>query len=68
MQMPEPNERVVGGHCVLAVGYDDGASKIICRNSWGTGFGDAGYFHMPFDFISSSQYASDFWTIKLVTA
>jgi C1A family cysteine protease len=70
MQMPLTGERVVGGHCVLGVTYDDSINKIICRNSWGTDWGmpeSPGHFGMPYDFISSPQYASDFWTPRLVT-
>lgn len=41
-----------GGHAITIVGYDDnrygGAFKVI--NSWGTGFGDGGYFWLPYAF------------------
>lgn len=37
--MPAPGETVVGGHCVVAVGYDDSKRTFIIRNSWGTGWG-----------------------------
>ena len=33
-----------GGHCVCVVGYDDGQGAWICKNSWGTGWGQSGYF------------------------
>jgi hypothetical protein len=33
-----------GGHAVLIVGYDDGDNCWICKNSWGTGWGENGYF------------------------
>ena len=36
MPMPSPRESVVGGHAVLAVGYDDRQSCFRMRNSWGT--------------------------------
>lgn len=32
-----------GGHVMLAVGYDDGLQCWIVKNSWGTGFGNAGF-------------------------
>jgi hypothetical protein len=41
---------------------------IICRNSWGTRWGDKGYFYMPYAFISNSDYASDFWTVRKVAS
>jgi C1A family cysteine protease len=36
--MPASGEAVVGGHCVVAVGYDDSQRTFIIRNSWGTGW------------------------------
>jgi C1A family cysteine protease len=34
LNMPGPKEKVVGGHAVMGVGYDDGARRFIIRNSW----------------------------------
>ena len=39
---------VVGGHCVCIVGYNSAQSYWICKNSWGTGFGESGYFRIKF--------------------
>jgi C1A family cysteine protease len=64
MPMPKPYERVLGGHAVVAVGYDDGLNRVICRNSWGSSVHDQGYFFMPYDFISNPNYADDFWVIR----
>ncbi|WP_424212872.1 C1 family peptidase [Streptomyces sp. BI20] len=36
-------ERLLGGHCVLVVGYDDAAGCWIFRNSWGPDRHEAGY-------------------------
>lgn len=33
--MPKPGEGVLGGHAVLAVGYDDESQCFMIRNSWG---------------------------------
>ncbi|HEX3809621.1 MAG TPA: C1 family peptidase [Rhizomicrobium sp.] len=67
MPMPHPGENVLGGHAVLCVGYDDAAQSFIVRNSWGSGWGDSGYFHMPYRFLTDPSQASDFWTIRLVS-
>jgi len=57
---------VVGGHAVLAVGYDDDTRVFIVRNSWGDQWGQAGYFTMPYDYLLSSDLASDLWVIRVV--
>src|SRR5207249_6396066 len=49
--MPKPREKVLGGHAVLAVGYDDAKRRFLVRNSWGTGWGTKGYFTMPYDYL-----------------
>jgi len=64
--MPQPGEQVLGGHAVLAVGYDDAQQRFLVRNSWGTGWGMQGYFTMPYTYLTQSSLASDFWTIQLV--
>lgn len=35
---------LAGGHCVSIVGYDDVGGYWMCKNSWGTGWGDQGWF------------------------
>jgi len=64
--MPAANEQVLGGHAVMAVGYDDSKQWFIIRNSWGTGWGVKGYCMMPYAYLTSSDLASDFWTLRLV--
>jgi len=66
MPMPAPNEKKLGGHAVLAVGYDLASRVMIVRNSWGPDWGQKGYFTMPTEFITSPFMASDFWTIRSV--
>ena len=64
--MPQPSEKVVGGHAVVAVGYDMAAATFRCRNSWSTNWGMNGYFTMPFAYLTDPSLASDFWTIRKV--
>jgi C1A family cysteine protease len=64
--MPKPGERLVGGHAVVGVGYDMGAKRFLVRNSWGSGWGQRGYFTMPFDYVTDPYLAADFWTIRQV--
>jgi C1A family cysteine protease len=64
VQMPQPNERSIGGHAVLAVGYDDVQRRFIVRNSWGTGWGQKGYFTIQYEYLVSRNLADDLWTIR----
>jgi len=66
MPMPQPHEAVMGGHAVLATGYDDTHQVFIVRNSWGDHWGDKGYFYMPYSYITNQDLAVDFWTITMV--
>jgi C1A family cysteine protease len=54
MTMPCEKEPRLGGHALLAVGYDDHKEVFIVRNSWGEEFGDKGYCYMPYEFFTSS--------------
>ena len=58
-------DQPVGGHAVMAVGYDDAAQTFTVRNSWGPTWGDAGYFHFPYAYMTGNL-ASDFWTIRTI--
>jgi len=67
-KMPYPNtkrEKLLGGHAVLLVGYDKTKKVFIVRNSWGTSWGDKGYFYMPFNVVKPDM-SSDYWIIKSV--
>src|SRR5579871_1212848 len=64
--MPGPGEQHIGGHAVMAVGYDDHEARLVVRNSWGPGWGMAGYFTMPYAYVTQTTLASDFWTIRIV--
>jgi C1A family cysteine protease len=68
--MPYPNtsrESLLGGHAVLIVGYNNATQRFTVRNSWGTSWGDKGYFYMPYQVIQNSRMSGDFWVIKSVT-
>jgi C1A family cysteine protease len=64
--MPGWAERAVGGHAVMAVGYDEVKQWFLCRNSWGTKWGMKGYFTMPYSYLVQPGLSQDFWTIRLI--
>lgn len=75
--MPKPRESNVGGHCVLAEGFDDSLKPpsyigtqtpgaIIFANSWGQSWGDGGYGYLPYAYFASPLRALDFWVILTV--
>ena len=63
--MPDlANEQCLGGHAVLAVGYDDSKEVFIVMNSWGTSWGQQGYFEIPYAYVLDPELASNFWTLS----
>lgn len=68
-KIPMPNllqESALGGHAVMLVGYNDTIREFIVRNSWGTSWGDHGYFYLPYEYIETPNLTADYWIIKLV--
>ncbi len=68
LSYPAPNEKQLGGHAIRCVGYDDNLSggSLIIANSWGDGWGDHGYFYMPYKYALDANLTDDFWTIREV--
>ncbi len=64
VQMPQPDEKQVGGHAVVGVGYDDSEGRFIVRNSWGDAWGMKGYFTIPYEYLGNPNLADDFWAIR----
>ena len=64
--MPAANEKVLGGHAVMVVGYDDSSQRFVVRNSWGPGWGMGGYFTIPYAYLTDANLSDDFWTVRMV--
>lgn len=75
MSVPGAHEGQIGGHCVVLVSTPKIGSEIAsavpdvlyrrARNSWGTGWGDEGWFWFP---VAAMGHASDFWQVTTVGA
>jgi C1A family cysteine protease len=62
---PGPKEQEVGGHAVMAVGYDDAKGCLLIRNSWGTEWGDEGYGSLPYEYVTRG-IAQDYWALTRI--
>lgn len=59
--MPQPGEQPLGGHAIVGVGYENSKQMVLCRNSWGTEYGNGGYFYLPYDYFRSSTTWMSAW-------
>lgn len=62
---PKNTESLLGGHAMLCVGYDDSIKSFIVKNSYGLDWGDKGYCYIPYNYLTNSGLADDFWAIKV---
>lgn len=62
-RLPMPRGRPIGGHCMVLVGYSNADGSYICRQSWGTAYGNKGYILVPFAYIDNPRITSDLWVV-----
>lgn len=60
------NEKLLGGHAILVMGYDDRRKSFLCRNSWGTSWGINGDFYLPYAYATNPKIAFDAWVLYSV--
>lgn len=68
-QLPMKSEASVGGHAVVAIGYDFTRRRhppfVWVRNSWGRAWGIEGNFMMPVEwFTDPRRLTDDMWVIR----
>jgi len=66
LPLPTSSSDKVGGHAILACGFDDSQNAFLIRNSWGDQWGDKGYFWMPYEYVGKLKRGSDFWVLNTV--
>jgi C1A family cysteine protease len=49
-----------GGHAVLIVGYNDAGQYFIVKNSWGSGWGESGYFKIAYSELGTVVNFGDY--------
>jgi len=47
--------KLLGGHAVPIIGYDDTKGVFLCQNSWGTSWGNKGFFLLPYSVFQSTK-------------
>lgn len=69
--VPIPNimtEKLMGGHALIIVGYDDDNKWYVVKNSWGTSWGDQGYCYIPYAVIHNPIITDEIWGISKMGA
>lgn len=64
---PKKGDTLLGGHCILIVGYREKDKRFLIQNSWGEDWGDAGFGTIPYDYVTNPELASDFWVVEFVS-
>ncbi len=74
--MPAAHEKLLGGHALVVVGYDDASKTWLVRNSWGTAWGlpynEAdpkstdlrGYCRLQYNYLLNKQLTSDLFVVQ----
>jgi C1A family cysteine protease len=65
LPMPDLHkEKMIGGHCMYAVGYGQHKGTFTVRNSWADDWGDRGDCYIPEAYLGSLKFGSDYWLIR----
>lgn len=52
-------EKLLGGHAICIVGYDDSKKLFTFQNSWSPSWGDMGYGYLPYKYIDDQNLTAD---------
>ena len=54
--LPKTTETLLGGHAIVAIGYDDSKSLVKFHNSWGSDWGDKGCGYIPYRYLQENYF------------
>lgn len=57
------SETCIGGHAMIAIGYDKNKKIIHFQNSWGVGWGNKGCGTISYNYLTSTHANTDMWII-----
>jgi len=66
LPIPSPEEKSIGGHAIICVGFDDTTKLFKIRNSWGFSFGDKGHFYIPYEYMLNPNLSYSFRVLSSV--
>lgn len=66
--MPKRGEKLLGGHAITFMGYNDEDQTLDFVNSWGTTWGKKGFGKLPYKYASNPKLAmpTEFWAVNKV--
>ncbi len=63
----EEYDKILGGHCIILIGFDDDKKYYKFINSWGPKWGDNGFGYLPYDYIKNIRLSNEFYIIKNIS-
>jgi len=62
--IPKKDEKILGGICLIIVGYINKIDSWIVRHPFGNKYGDHGYLYISADILTKTNNSTtDFWTL-----
>ena len=61
---PSACDEALGGHAIVAVGYDDASDTMEILNSHGSSFCSDGYFKLSFSYALNKDLAFEFYVVE----
>jgi hypothetical protein len=62
--MPNPYEKVIGGHAITLTGYNNDTQRFSFANWWGNQWGNSSYGTIPYAYILRNDLCNEIYAIK----